>query len=210
MTPAVPLQVASANLVLASASASRAALLRAAGLDFTIQPSDLDEDAIRMALRSDDGAPDPADTAEVLARAKAERVSAESPGALVIGADQVLAVGPDMLAKPRDMAEARTHLLRLKGQTHQLYSCVCVAQGGTTQWAHGDVAELTMRDFTPEFAGRYLAAAGEGVLASVGAYRFEGLGAHLFAAVSGDHFTIVGLPLLPLLDYLRRQGVLLS
>jgi septum formation protein len=146
--------------------------------------------------------------AEILARAKAEEVSASQPAAIVIGADQILELDGVILSKPANMAEARGALLRLSGCTHRLHSAVSVAHGGTSLWSRADSAALTMRDLSPEFIGRYLAAAGQAVLGSVGAYQIEGLGIHLFSEVRGDHFTILGLPLLPLLDWLRREGAI--
>lgn len=192
-------------LVLASASAIRATLLRNAGLEFSICPAAIDERAVRQALAAAE--PQPSDVAEVLARAKAEAISAQEPGAVVIGADQVLAFEGEILSKPSDMAEARATLLRLQGRTHSLHSGVCLARAGDTVWSHTSTAVLTMRPLTPQFVGRYLAAAGEAALTSVGAYQLEAVGVHLFSKVEGDYFAILGLPLLPLLDALRRLGV---
>lgn len=197
----------SERLILASASQSRAALLKAAGLEFAIAPAGIDEEAVREALRGDAAPPAPADVAEILARAKAEAVSGAAMEAIVIGADQVLALGNDIMAKPAGMAEARAMLLRLAGKTHHLHTGVCVARAGQTVWSRTDTAALTMRPLTPAFVGRYLAAAGEGALSSVGAYQIESLGIHLFAEIEGDFFTILGLPLLPLLNFLRAHGV---
>lgn len=199
-----PLVRLASPLILGSASASRAALLKGAGLDFTIEPAGVDEDAIRKVLARGNGS-GPADVAEVLARAKAETVSERNPGALVIGADQVLAMGSQLFEKPKDMETARRVLLTLRGKTHQLHSAVALARGGTVYWAHVETANLTMRALTPQQIGRYLAAAGEAALASVGAYQLEALGVHLFDKIDGDYFTILGLPLLPLLAKLREE-----
>jgi septum formation protein len=152
----------------------------------------------------------PHDVAEVLARAKAEAVSELAPKAYVIGADQILALGKTMLSKPDSMEAARRQLLDLSGKTHTLHTAVAVATNGDTVWAETTVATLTMRKLSPEFIGRYLAGAGEEVLGSVGAYQLESLGAQLFDKIDGDYFSILGLPLIPLLDTLRREGVIES
>ncbi|MGI9385263.1 MAG: Maf family nucleotide pyrophosphatase [Methyloligellaceae bacterium] len=196
------------KIVLASGSVSRAALLRGAGIAFDRDPADIDEAAVRAALAADGGAPDPADVAEILARTKAETVSARRPGALVIGADQIMTLDGEIFEKPPTMEAARATLLKLRGRTHQLHAGVCAARDGETIWSHTDTAVLTMRTLSPETVGQYLAAAGDDVLASVGAYQLEGLGVHLFSKVEGDYFTILGLPLLPLFEFLRAEGVL--
>ena len=194
-------------LILASSSKVRARLLQEAGIAFTVQSPGLDEHAMREAVGST-GALSPQDIAEVLARAKAEAVSELVPQAFVIGADQVLAFGDRILSKPDSMAAARRELLDLSGKSHTLHSAVAVAVRGGTVWAHSEASTLTMRALTPQFIGRYLAAAGEEVLSSVGAYQLEGLGVQLFEKIDGDYFSILGLPLLPLLDALRREGAI--
>ena len=194
-------------LVLASSSKVRARLLQEAGIAFTVQSPGLDEHAMREAVGST-GALSPQDIAEVLARAKAEAVSELVPQAFVIGADQVLAFGDRILSKPDSMEAARRELLDLSGKSHTLHSAVAVAVKGGTVWAHSEASTLTMRALTPQFIGRYLAAAGEEVLSSVGAYQLEGLGVQLFEKIDGDYFSILGLPLLPLLDALRREGAI--
>lgn len=192
-------------LILGSASPSRAALLKAAGLEFTTSPAEIDERAIREVLqKAGDAAA--ADFAEVLARAKAEAVSEANPGAYVIGADQILAVGETVFEKPADMAHARRTLLSLQGQTHHLHAAVVLARSGTVHWSHVQTASLTMRALTPEDIGQYLGAAGEAVLSSVGAYQLEALGVRLFEKIEGDYFTILGVPLLPLLQQLNELG----
>jgi len=193
------------NLILGSASPSRSELLKSAGLKFTVQPADVDEGAIRDVLQRNND-PNPADVAEVLARAKAETVSELNPGALVIGADQILALGNTLFEKPEDMAAARRTLLALQGQTHQLHCAVVLARNGDVVWSHVQTASLTMRALTPEEIGQYLAAAGEAVLTSVGAYQLESIGVNLFEKAEGDYFTILGLPLLKLLERLRMDG----
>jgi septum formation protein len=192
-------------LILGSQSASRAALLAATGLKFEIDPAGIDETAIRKVVTRDRGAT-PSDIAEVLARAKAETVSERNPGALVIGADQVLACGDDLFEKPVSMEDARRTLLALQGKTHQLHSCVALAREGNVHWAHTETAQLIMRVLTPEEIGRYLGEAGNKVQLSVGAYQLEGLGVHLFEDIKGDYFTILGLPMLALLKQLRLEG----
>ncbi len=192
-------------LVLGSGSASRAALLEAAGLTFETDPAGIDEAAIRKVITRAEGT-NLSDVADVLARAKAETVSERHPGALVIGADQVLACGDELFEKPGNMEEARRTLLALQGRTHQLHSAVALAREGDVNWGYVETVDLSMRALTPEFIGRYLAAAGERVLQSVGAYQFEGLGVHLFEEIRGDYFSILGLPLLALLAQLRREA----
>ena len=135
-------------------------------------------------------------------------VSERFPQELVLGSDQTLSLDDEVFHKPRDMEEARRHLLRLSGRTHQLNSAMALAKNGQTLWRHVSVARLTMRALSPQFIGRHLAAVGEAALQSVGAYQYEGLGIQLFDSIEGDYFTIVGLPILPLLHELRRTGEL--
>ena len=152
----------------------------------------------------------PHDVAEVLARAKAEAVSEVAPKAYVIGADQVLAFGDVIMSKPDSLEAARRQLLDLSGKTHTLHAAIAVATKGETIWAETTMATLTMRRLSPQFIGRYLGAAGEEVLTSVGAYQIESTGIQLFEKIDGDYFSILGLPLIPLLDTLRREGVIES
>jgi septum formation protein len=194
-------------LILASTSKTRAGLLESAGLDFTAEAPGLDEATMREAA-SGERSLGPHDVAEILARAKAEAVSDLAPGAFVIGADQVLALDDEIISKPPNMEAARKQLLDLNGKTHQLHTAVAVAADGGTRWALTEVATLTMRKLSPEFIGHYLAAAGDKVLASVGAYQIESIGIQLFEKIEGDFFSILGLPLLPLLEELRREGVI--
>jgi septum formation protein len=201
------LQAGRPPLILASSSKSRALMLEAAGLAFIIEPPGLDESVMRQAI-SGEKALDPHDIAEVLARAKAEAVSDLARQAYVIGGDQILALGKTIMSKPDSMEAARRQLLDLSGKTHTLHTAVAVATNGETLWAETTVATLNMRRLTPEFIGRYLAAAGEEVLGSVGAYQLESLGVQLFDKIDGDYFSILGLPLIPLLDTLRREGVI--
>ena len=194
-------------LILASGSKSRARILEAAGLAFIVEPPGLDEAVMRQAV-SGERSLSPHDVAEVLARAKAEAVSDLARQAYVIGGDQVLALGETIFSKPDSMEAARRQLLDLSGKTHTLHTAVAVATNGETIWAETTIATLTMRKLSPEFIGRYLAAAGDEVLSSVGAYQLELLGVQLFEKIDGDYFSILGLPLIPLLDTLRREGVI--
>lgn len=196
----------SGRIVLASASAARAALLRAAGIDFAVEPAAIDEAAIkREARRSGESA---LGCAIVLAAEKACAVSRRDPDSLVIGADQVLSCGADWLDKPRDRGEAREQLLRLRGRTHILATAVCVAQAGVPVWRATSAPELTMRRFSEEFLDAYLAAEGDALLGSVGAYRLEGRGVRLFSRIGGDYFAILGLPLVELLGFLYDRRLL--
>lgn len=201
------LQAGRPPLILASSSKSRAKLLEAAGLAFIVEPPGLDESAMRQAVAGGEALA-PHDVAEVLARAKAEAVSEVAPKAHVIGGDQVLAFGDVIMSKPESMEAARRQLLDLSGKSHTLHTSVAVATNGETIWADTTVAILTIRKLSPEFIGRYLAAAGEEVLSSVGAYQIESIGVQLFEKIDGDYFSILGLPLIPLLDTLRREGVI--
>jgi septum formation protein len=185
-------------------------MLDAAGLTFDISPADVDERAIRETLQADNSGIEPADVAEVLARAKAEAISHQRPDALVIGADQVLALDDEIFEKPTDLAGARRHLQKLRGRTHQLHSAVVLADRGEVVWAHVDTASLTMHAFSADFLENYLTLAGTVICDSVGAYQLEGLGVQLFERIEGDYFTILGLPLLPLLGELRARKVILS
>lgn len=192
------------SLILASASPSRRQLLANAGLVFTIEPSGLDEDEVKRSLGSRAA---PQELASTLAEMKAVKVAARHPEAMVVGADSTLACNGRMFDKPPDLAAARKQLQTLRGQTHELFSSVVVARGGVRQWHWSERARLTMRQLNDGFIDSYLARAGEDVLASVGAYQLEGLGAHLFSRVDGDYFTILGLPLLPLLSFLSGHGI---
>jgi septum formation protein len=194
------------RLILASASSARARLLRDAGIDFTIAAGTLDETPIKQRCRSEGiGA---SDCALRLARAKARAVATGQHDALVIGADQILDIAGDWFDKPVDRLAARAQLCRLRGQTHVLATAVAVVRAGDCLWQATSLPRLTMRVFTEAFLDAYLAAEGDAVLASVGAYRLEGPGVQLFSEITGDHFAIQGLPLLELLDFLRRRGII--
>lgn len=194
------------EIILASASGARAAILANAGVRFHQRPSTLDEAEEHKHFAS--GTP-PIEIAKTLARLKANNVQEMEPGAVVIGADQVLSIGEEVLQKPRSTEEARRQLEKLRGRTHRLHAAVVVLYK-TQVTALSDTATLSMRDFSDDFLEWYLETVGEGVLTSVGAYHVEGLGLHLFSEVRGDYFTILGLPILPVLDELRRLSVLMK
>jgi septum formation protein len=196
------------DVVLASQAESWQKLLTAAGLAFKIILPDVDEASIHEALCNGNAETDPSDVAELLARAKAEEVSARVPAALVIGADQVLSLDGKILGTPADRDAVRDRLLALRGKTHQLHSAVALAEGGQVTWSHIETAHLTMRAFSPEFLGRYLAAAGPQVYRSVVPYQLDGLGIQLFDRIEGDYFAILGLPVLPLFERLRKSQIL--
>jgi septum formation protein len=200
------IQAQAPRLVLASASAARRALLDAAGLRFEALPAAVDEAAIKEAAQAE-GIP-PAEAALMLADAKAERIARRDPDALVIGCDQLLVCEGHWYDKPPDRAAARDHLLALRGRTHELVTALVCHRHGGRVWQHLARPRLTMRDFSDAFLDAYLAAEGERLLGSVGAYRLEGPGIHLFARIQGDHAAILGLPLLELLGFLRQHGVL--
>lgn len=194
------------RLILASASSARAALLSAAGIAFAIEPATIDESRVkREARRTGDSA---MSCAIALAIAKACVVSQRHPEALVIGADQLLVAGTEWFDKPNDLADAKAQLQALRGRTHTLATASCVAGGGVALWRATSMPELTMRPFSDAFLDSYIDAEGEALLGSVGAYRLEGRGAQLFSRISGDHFAVLGLPLLELLGFLRERGVL--
>jgi septum formation protein len=196
------------RLILASASAARGALLRAAGLCFEVRPARVDEDAVKQAALAENTTPE--NTALLLAELKAGRVSSREPDALVIGADQLLVCEGSWFDKPASLAGAREQLLALRGRTHTLFTAVLCQRGENPVWHHVTQSRLTMRPFSDAFLDAYLASEGEALIASVGAYRLEGRGVALFDRVDGDHFSILGLPLLPLLGFLRQHGVLMT
>jgi len=193
-------------LVLASGSRTRSAMLERAGVPFSVDVAHVDEDEAKRALRAN-GA-NAADTAETLAEMKALKVSRRHPGALVIGADQMLECGEAWFDKPPDRDQAKAQLQALSGRTHNLIAAAVAAENGNRVWHHVDRVEMTVRPLSETFVDAYLDAAGDAVLGSVGAYQLEGLGAQLFSRIRGDFFTVLGLPLLPLLDYLRVRGVI--
>jgi septum formation protein len=192
------------RLILASQSRARQALLANAGISFEAIPAEIDE---RAAQRTS-GLSAPGEIAALLAREKALVVSAQRPGRFVVGADQTLALGMRLFNKPSGRAEAAEQLRALAGQRHELHSAVAVARDGKILFEAATIARMTMRRLGEAEIDAYLDAAGEAVTSSVGAYQLEGLGVHLFERIDGDHFTILGLPLLPLLAFLRGEGLL--
>jgi nucleoside triphosphate pyrophosphatase len=198
----MPLWLAAQPLVLASRSEVRGKLLAGAGLRFETRPSQIDERAVEAQA----GISDAAGAARHLAVAKAKNVAALLPGRLVLGADQTLARGGRRFGKPADRPKAAEQLRELRGRTHELNSALALVRDGEVLFDCVDTARLTMRDFSDGFLEAYLDLAGGAALASVGGYQLEGIGVHLFERVEGDYFTILGLPLLLLLDFLRRNG----
>lgn len=193
-------------VVLASTSPWRAQMLEDAGVEIAVASPGVDEEEVKLSLRSDGVVA--RDQADALAEMKALRISSRLPGALVIGADQVLALGADAFDKPRAVDEARTQLRQLRAQRHDLFSAAVIALDGAPIWRHIGRARLTMRDFTDEFLEGYLEAMGDEVCETAGGYKIEGRGAQLFSRIEGDHFTILGLPLLELLAFLRVRGAM--
>ena len=202
------IQAAAPALILASASTARRAVLEGAGLRFETRVAGVDEVAIKEAAQAE-GIP-AEDAALMLADAKAERIAAQAPDALVIGADQLLVCDGTWFDKPPDMAAARGHLQRLRGRQHELVTALVCHRGGQRIWQHVAKPRLAMREFSDAFLDAYLAAEGEALLSSVGAYRLEGHGAQLFDRIEGDQPAILGMPLLPLLGFLRQHEVLLA
>jgi septum formation protein len=198
----MPLWLAGEPLVLASKSAIRHALLRDAGVPVEVQPADIDERAIEQ----QSPARDAGELAALLAREKAQTIAARLPGRLVLGADQTLALGEQRFSKPGDRAGARAQLKALRGRTHELHTAVALVQESTIVFEHREAARLTMRAFSDSFLESYLDAVGAAVTASVGGYQVEQIGIQLFERIEGEHFVILGLPLVALLRYLRQAG----
>ena len=193
-------------LILASQSRARQMLLANAGISFDAIPADIDE----RALQKNSGLSAPGEIAGLLAREKACFVSLKNPGRYVVGADQTLALGNRLFSKPAGRTQAADQLRLLAGHTHELHSAVAVARDGKIVFSDVIVARMTMRRLAENEIEAYLDEAGQAVTTSVGAYQLEGLGVHLFERVDGDHFTVLGLPLMPLLAFLRREGRLES
>jgi septum formation protein len=202
---ASPLDESRPAIVLASASAIRRTLLENAGVALVVDPGRVDEDEIKASLKG--GGASAETTAEALAEAKAQRVSGRHRDTLVVAADSMLECNGVWFDKPADRAHAAAHLQALSGKTHKLISSAVAVRNNTRLWHHTSVARLTMRPLSPDFIDGYLDAVGAAAFASVGAYQLEGLGAQLFARIEGDYFTVLGLPLLPLLDFLRTHNV---
>jgi septum formation protein len=200
------LWIAAQPLVLASKSQVRRQILAASGLPVEVRPAAIDERAIEAGA----GAIAADQAARLLAHAKAAAVAKAMPGRLVLAADQTLSLGTQRFSKPADRAAARQQLRALCGQSHNLHAALVLMRDGAVLFEHADLATLTMRQFSDQFLESYLDAAGDAVTTSVGGYQIEGAGIHLFQRIAGDYFTILGLPLLPLLDFLRRNGFIAS
>lgn len=195
-------------LLLASASHIRLTLLRNAGVDVTAQPARIDEDAVRQSLQAE--AAHPRDVADTLAEMKARKLAERNPQALVLGCDQVLALGDHVFGKPESLQQAHAQLLQLRGHTHHLHSALVLYHQTQPIWRHIGTARLTMGTFSDTYLNAYLTRNWPAVGQSVGAYQLESEGIRLFSAVEGDYFTILGLPLLPLLAYLSLRGFIAS
>lgn len=200
--------MAEISLVLASGSTTRQQMLKSAGVPFIVDRPDVDEGALKMECRA--RGLTVAETAEALALAKARQIGGRHPGLIVIGADQMLECGEEWFDKPADRAAAARQLQKLAGRVHRLHAAVVALRDDRVLWRTTDVAELAIRPFTADFLEAYLEREGDAVLSSVGAYRLESLGIQLFSAIHGNHFTILGMPLLPLLSFLRDEGVITS
>ena len=194
------------RIILASASAARRALLQQAGIIAETNPPTLDEDALKAAYLRQEPSVTPAHMAARLAAAKAISVSNQHPDSLVIGCDQVLALGTTRYDKPKSIEEARTHLRQLRGKTHHLETAIACARQGEVIWSTLTRPALHMRNLSDAFIESYLDRQGTNVMQTVGGYKLEGEGIQLFSAIEGDYFSILGLPLLPLLEFLRRQN----
>lgn len=195
-----------AHLILASASKIRADLLRNAGLDVETLAARIDEEAIRQALEAENATP--RDQADALAEMKASKISARHPEAVVIGCDQVLDFKGQVFGKPLDIDAARAQLLALRGQSHKLLSAVVLYENGRPTWRYVGEVRLTMREFSADYLEAYLAREGASLLDSVGGYKLEGEGVRLFSSISGDYFTVLGLPLVALLGHLSQRGII--
>ncbi len=194
------------KIILASKSSYRAQILSSAGIKFEIHPASIDERFVEASLLSSDLEVD--DVADVLAQTKAISISEEFTQALVVGSDQTLTLNGQLFHKPRNMEEARRRLLLLSGKAHQLNSAVALAKNGKIQWHYTDKATIKFRELSPEFIGRHLSRVGDVALTSVGAYQIEGEGIQLFETIEGGYFTIMGMPLIPLLNQLRLMEVI--
>ncbi len=194
----------SERLILASRSAARSEMLTQAGVRFGLEDAGVDEDAIKHSLAGHSASA----LAVELAQAKALAVSRRDPDVWVLGADQTLDFGGELISKAASLDDARSRLQRMRGKSHHLHSGAALARGGSVVWSGVDTATLTMRAFSDAFLDQYLHAEGDAILACVGSYRLEGLGAQLFERVEGDYFTVLGMPLWPVLAELRRAGVL--
>jgi septum formation protein len=194
------------KLILASGSAARQRMLRDAGVVFDVAKANIDEHELLQSMRTEQMSA--RDCADLLSELKSLKISRMCPDDWIIGADQTLSIGAEVLEQPGTIEKARAQLMWLRGKTHVLNSAVCVARHGSVVWRHVGQARLGMREFSDAFLERYLVEAGVDILRSVGAYHVEGPGLQLFSKIEGDLFTIQGMPMLPLLDYLRTQGLI--
>lgn len=194
------------QIILASGSEIRKTLLQNAGVEVAVQAARIDEETIKTSLTADGALP--RDVADALAEGKARKVSLKNPEAVVIGCDQVLAHGKEMLSKPKTPEQAAEQLRQLRNDTHQLLSAAVIYEGGEPKWRHVGVARLTMRDFSDDYLNAYLERNWDSVQHSVGGYKLEEEGVRLFSRIHGDYFTILGIPLLELLSYLTIRGTL--
>lgn len=195
-----------AEIVLASGSETRAAMLRAAGVPFRVAKAAVDEDALREALLAEGTSP--RDLSDALAEMKALRVSARTPGAVVVGSDQILALGGEVFTKQPDREAARDALMKLRGQRHSLFSAAVICEDGKPVWRHVSEVKLMMRMFSEDYLDAYLDRNWPDVSGAVGCYHYEGEGVRLFTQVTGDYHTVLGMPLLPLLNYLTTRGLI--
>jgi septum formation protein len=202
------LQRPNPQLILASGSSARRSLLVTAGLSFAVKPADIDEGKVKREAR--EAGADAASTALRLAELKAQAVATDNRESIVIGADQLLVCEDDWFDKPADIVSAAEQLGRLRGRTHELITAVACYQGAARLWHHLATPRLAMRDFSDSFLDAYLEREKDAVTTSVGGYRLEGLGLHLFDAIDGEHAAILGLPMLALLDFLREHGILIK
>lgn len=194
-------------IILASGSQIRRSILENVGLNFSVKKPNVDEAAIKAAMQADNSKP--RDIADALAEAKALKVSRAESG-LIVGADQIMLMDDKIYDKPKNMKDARDRLLNMRGKAHFLVGAVVICENGMPVWRHASKTTLHVREFSEAFLDDYLAQEGKAVLSSVGAYKFEGRGTQLFSKVEGDFFSILGLSLLPVLDYLRVRGAVLS
>ena len=193
-------------IVLASASATRAAVLKGAGVGFSIHAAQIDEDSVKHSMHSANRSA--LDTAQALSDLKASQVSLGDPEALVIGGDQMLVCSDTWFDKPRDLATVREQLCLLRGRAHELLTAISVARGGAVIWRFSVTSELVMRCFSDEFLDRYVESEREHACNSIGGYRLEGLGVQLFSKINGEYYDILGMPLISLLNFLREHGAI--
>lgn len=193
-------------IIVASGSSIRAKMLRDSGVDFSVQVARIDEDSIKKSLIAEQA--NPRDIADTLAEMKARRVAVKHAGSYVIGSDQVLEINGGLMSKPTTTEEAKAQLHQLRGRQHSLYSAVVLMRNGAPIWRHTGRAKLWMRDFTDTYLQRYLETQGDDLLQTVGCYKLESEGVRLFSKIEGDYFTILGMPLIPLLTYLAEIGAI--